>query len=209
MEFHCGGPVGVKCRVACCRRNVCGGLAVARIEPIDLDQAQGERRETLAQVVAAHGRATNMKRTLARSPVALRSLMTWYDLRDEVVTFLGQRATLLFAHAISAETDCLICSTFFRRLLIDAGDNPDNPRLDDREKLVVEFGRQLVADAHRVGDEMFARLSGAFDADQIVTLTAFGGLMVATNLFNNALRVDLDDYLWDYRKSDAAVEGVR
>jgi hypothetical protein len=30
-------------------------------------------------------------------------------------------------------------------------------------------------------------------------LTAFGGLMVATNLFNNALRVDLDDYLQPYR----------
>ncbi len=112
--------------------------------------------------MAAHGRATNMKRTLARSPVALRSLMTWYDLRDEVVTFLGQRATLLFAHAISARTDCLICSTFFRRLLIEAGDNPDDPRLDDRESLIVEFGRQLASDPHGVDDEMFARLSDAF-----------------------------------------------
>jgi hypothetical protein len=32
-------------------------------------------------------------------------------------------------------------------------------------------------------------------------LTAFGGLMVATNLFNNALKVDLDDYLHAYRKA--------
>jgi alkylhydroperoxidase family enzyme len=190
-----------------CRRKLFEDLSVARIEPINQDQAEGARREALEQVVAAHGRATNMKRTLARSPVALRTLMTWYDLRDEVVTFLGQRATLLFAHAISAGTDCLICSTFFRRLLIDAGDNPDDPRLDDRERLVVDFGRQLARDPHAVGDEMFARLCDAFDADQIVTLTAFAGLMVATNLFNNALRVDLDEYLWAYRKSDTAVGG--
>ena len=115
--------------------------------------------QALDEVVAAHGRATNMKRTLARSPVALRSLMTWYDLRDEVVTFLGERATVLFAHAISAGTDCLICSTFFRRLLIDAGDDPDDPRLDEREALVVEFGRQLARDPHGVGDELFDRLS--------------------------------------------------
>jgi alkylhydroperoxidase family enzyme len=206
MDFRCSGVVGFDAGRAWCRRNLCGDLGVARIEPIDQDQAQGARREALAQVVAAHGRATNMKRTLARSPVALRSLMTWYDLRDEAVTFLGQRATLLFAHAISAQTDCLICSTFFRRLLIDAGDNPDDPRLDDQERLVVEFGRQLAGDPHGVGEELFARLSGAFDADQIVTLTAFGGLMVATNLFNNALRVDLDEYLWTYRKPDAARE---
>ena len=170
---------------------------------------EGAPREALEQVVSAHGRATNMKRTLARSPVALRSLMTWYDLRDEVVTFLGERATVLFAHAISTGTDCLICSTFFRRLLIDAGDDPDDPRLDEREALVVEFGRQLARDPHGVSDELFSRLSGAFLADQIVTLTAFGGLMVATNLFNNALRVDLDEYLWAYRKADGRKESGR
>ena len=145
--------------------------------------------------------ATNMKRTLARSPVALAPLMTWYDLRDEVVVFLGERATLLFAHAISSGTDCLICSTFFRRLLIDSGDDPDNPRLSEREALVVEFGRQLARDPHGVGDELLARLAGEFNGDQIVALTAFGGLMVATNLFNNALRVDLDEYLFGYRKT--------
>ena len=129
---------------------------MGRIEPIDESSSQGAVREALEEVVAAHGRATNMKRTLARSPVALRSLMTWYDLRDEVAAFLGDRATLLFAHAISTGTDCLICSTFFRRLLIDAGDNPDDPRLDDREALIVEFGRQLARDPHGVNDELFA-----------------------------------------------------
>jgi alkylhydroperoxidase family enzyme len=149
---------------------------------------------------AAHGRVTNMKRTLARSPTALRALMTWYDLRDEVVPFLGERLTTLFAHAISSATDCLVCSTFFRRLLIDAGEDPGSPQLDERERAVVEFGRQLAVDPHDVSDELYGRLADAFRPDQIVTLTAFGGLMVATNLFNNALRVDLDDYLQPYRE---------
>ena len=145
-----------------------------------------------------------MKRTLAHSPMALRALMTWYDLRDEVEPFLGKRATALFAHAISAGTDCLICSTFFRRLLIDAGDDPDDPELDDREGLVVSYGRQLARDPNGVTDELFARLSSVFSAEQIVALTAFGGLMVATNLVNNALRVDLDEYLWSYRREPGA-----
>jgi hypothetical protein len=35
--------------------------------------------------------------------------------------------------------------------------------------------------------------------DEIVTLTAFAGLMIATNVFNDVLRVDLDDYLAAYR----------
>ena len=70
--------------------------------------------------------------------------MTWYDLRDEVVPFLGERATMLFAHAISTGTDCLVCSTFFRRLLIDVGRRPRGIFGSmTGSSTVVDFGRQL------------------------------------------------------------------
>ncbi|MGO9470516.1 MAG: carboxymuconolactone decarboxylase family protein [Isosphaeraceae bacterium] len=173
---------------------------IAPLEDSDLD-IKPESRTAMDEIQAAHGRVTNMKRTLARSPVALRALMTWYDLRDEVVPFLGDRLTTLFAHAISAGTDCLVCSTFFRRLLVDAGEDPDRLRLDEWEQTVVGFGRQLAVDPHGVSDELFGRLAARLSSEQIVALTAFGGLMAATNLFNNALRVDLDEYLDPYRKA--------
>ena len=173
---------------------------MARIAPLREEEAGPEARAALEEVRAAHGRVTNMKRTLARSPVALRALMTWYDLRDEVQPFLGERLTHLFAHAISAGTDCLVCSTFFRRLLVEAGEDPDDLRLDEREQAVVDYGRRLAADPNVISDEQFARLAAHFTPEQVVALTAFGGLMVATNLFNNALRVDLDEYLQPYRR---------
>jgi alkylhydroperoxidase family enzyme len=173
---------------------------MARIPPLEDDEADPDGRAALEGIIAAHGRTTNMKRTLARSPVALDALMTWYDLRDAVVPFLGERATTLFAHAISSGTDCLVCSTFFRRMLIDSGEDPDALRLDHWEQTIVDYGRQLAVDPHGVIDDLFARLAARLGPDQIVTLTAFGGLMVATNLFNNALRVDLDEYLHGYRK---------
>jgi hypothetical protein len=44
-----------------------------------------------------------------------------------------------------------------------------------------------------------------------VVLTAFGAIMLATNVFNNALRVDFDEYLEPYHAgappSDAAQGG--
>jgi alkylhydroperoxidase family enzyme len=175
---------------------------MARIPPLQDDEADPAGRAALEGILAAHGRVTNMKRTLARSPVALHALMTWYDLRQEVVPFLGERPTTLFAHAISAGTDCLVCSTFFRRLLIDSGEDPEALELDDWEQTVVDYGRQLAKDPHGVSDELFARLAARLQPEEIVALTAFGGLMVATNLFNNALRVDLDDYLHGYRKRE-------
>src|ERR1044072_9461615 len=96
------------------------GLRMPRISPLEHDDMPPDAR-------AAHdrhletARITNMKRTLLRSVPAFDALMTWYPLRDTVKPFLGERLTTLFAHAVSSETDCLICSTFFRRVLVDSG----------------------------------------------------------------------------------------
>ena len=171
-----------------------------RIPPVEYDSAGDDVRRAYDDQIAAHGRVTNMKRTLGHSPVAFRALMEWYALEAEVVPFLGQRRARLFSHAISAETDCLICSTFFRRILVDTGEDPDRLELDERDRVVIEYGRQLVRDSNRVSDDLFGRLAAFLEPGQIVTLTAFGAIMVATNVFNNALQVDLDDYLAPYRK---------
>ena len=176
---------------------------MARIPPLQPAEAPPGAREELERQLAAHGRTTNMKRTLAHAPTALAALMTWYPLRDTVAAFLGDRATTLFAHAVSTQSDCLICSTFFRRLLTDAGENPDALTLNEREQAVVDYGRQLARDANNVADELYSRLAAFLQPEQVVALTAFGGLMIATNIFNNALQVDLDEYLWPYRRHTA------
>jgi alkylhydroperoxidase family enzyme len=175
-----------------------------RIRRLDDRELPPASRDVLEHHVAHGGSVTNMKRTLAHSPVALRVLLEWYALRDEVVPFLGERLTNLFAHAISAQTDCLICSTFFRRILIESGEDPDQLALNEREHCVVEYGRQLARDPNRVSDALFARLARQFAPEQIVSLTAFGGLMIATNVFNNAIGIDLDESLWPYRKPPAS-----
>ncbi len=181
---------------------------MARISPISIDEAPPQARAELEHQVAAHGRTTNMKCTLARSPAALAALMQWYTLYDAVLPVLGQRMTTLFSHAISSETDCLICSTFFRRWLSDQGEDPDALVLNQREQDVVAYGRQLAVDAHGVSDELFARLRLWLSEEQLVALTAFGGMMIATNVFNNALQVDLDEYLEPFRKTGARRAGT-
>jgi alkylhydroperoxidase family enzyme len=182
-----------------------------RIPPIDLETAPSAAQEAAAEHVRSHARITNMKRTLLHSVPAFHALMEWYTLRDEVQPFLGERLTTLFSHAISSETDCLICSTFFRRILIETGDNPDLLRLDERETAVVEFGRRLAVSPYRVPDAIYRRLEDFFDPAQIVALTGFGALMVATNVINNALEVELDAYLQPYRRllaeNEARVSG--
>jgi len=171
---------------------------MARIEPVEESAAPAVSQELAAAHVATGSRMTNMKWTLAHSPVALDALLQWYPLHGQVVPVLGERRTWLFCHAISTASDCLICSTFFRRLLIDSGEDPDSLALDEFDELIVDFGRRLGTDPHTVDDALYARLAERLDTPQIVTLTAFGAIMVATNVFNDALQVDLDSYLHTY-----------
>jgi alkylhydroperoxidase family enzyme len=183
-----------------------------RITPLELETASPESRAAAEAHVRNYARMTNMKRTLLHSLPAFHALMEWYPLRDTVQPFLGERLTTLFAHAVSAETDCLICSTFFRRMLIQTGENPDRLKLDERETAVLEFARALAISPFKVPEEVYRRLESHFSPAQIVALTAFGALMVATNVVNNALEVELDEYLQPYRKGareSAAVVGNR
>lgn len=175
-----------------------------RIRSIERESANPDQLAAYDDTVRTQGRITNMKRTLLHSMPAFRALMEWYPLRDTVQPFLGDRLTTIFAHAISADTDCLICTTFMRRLIIDSGEDPDNFALDEREQLVVDFGRCLATPASRVPDQLYERLAAEFSDEQIVALTAFGALMLATNVFNNALEVDLDEYLEPYVKHATA-----
>lgn len=174
----------------------------ARVAPTNYDQLPAEAKAA-HDAHARIARITNMKRTLLHSVPAFDALMTWYPLRDAVQPFLGERLTAIFAHAVSSETDCLICSTFFRRLLIQSGENPDRLALDPWESSVVDFGRALAVTPHAVPEELYRAVAVRLSAEQMVVLTAFGALMVATNVFNNALDVPLDDYLEPFRRAEA------
>jgi alkylhydroperoxidase family enzyme len=169
------------------------------IPPLDERGAPEQSRAVAAAHAATGGRMTNMKWTLAHSPASLEALLQWYPLHDEVAPLLGERRTQLFCLAISVQNDCLICSTFFRRLLADSGDDPDALALDDLDTLIVDFGRRLATDPHSVDEEMRRRLSAEFSDAEIVLLTSFGAIMVATNVVNDALGVPLDGYLEPYR----------
>jgi alkylhydroperoxidase family enzyme len=172
---------------------------MAYVSQNDYDGAEPEAKRIWDQQIRDHGRMTNMKRTLAHSPNALRAYMEWYPLKDEVAAFTGERAAILFAHAISVETDCLICSTFFRRILIEWEEDPDQLSMDKQEKLLVRYGVALARNPKKLPAKLMKKLLTLFSEKELVSLTAFGGIMIATNLFNDALQVELDEYLYAFR----------
>ncbi len=175
------------------------------IDPVPVETMTPEQKVAYDSKIARDGRVTNMQRTLLHSVPSFNAYIEWYNLRDLLVPVFGERAIWVFCHTISAGTDCLICSTFFRRLLIDSGISPETYEPSEEEALLESIGRTFITNGHGVDPEVWARLKARYSDEVLTTLVAFGGLMVANNLFNNLLNPPLDEYLHDYRKPTPAV----
>ena len=172
---------------------------MARVPQIDYETAP----EAVKQAHDDHlkvGRMTNMKRTLLNNVPSFKALMEWYTLRDEAAKFLSPLDINLFCYAISAENDCLICSSFFRKILRDEGIDFDSFSFTQKQQALISFGRNMVDNPHEIDEEQFDEMKALFNDEQLVVLTAFGAIMIATNLINTVLRVDLDTYLFGYDK---------
>ncbi|PKU24268.1 carboxymuconolactone decarboxylase family protein [Telmatospirillum siberiense] len=171
---------------------------MSRIPFFDLATATPEIRAFHDDLVKTHP-LTNMKAVLLHSPVALKAVLEWYALFDKVVPVIGKRGAVLFSFAISRANACELCTTFMRREIVGWGDDPEHLTLNDQEQLLWDFGFQLAKDANRIPDTLYARLEKAFTAEQIVDLTVFGALMIVNNVFNSALRIDVDQELDSFR----------
>ncbi|MBR5618156.1 MAG: hypothetical protein IKW76_00310 [Clostridia bacterium] len=159
------------------------------------------RREYDDQI-AKHGRITNMKRTLLHDVQSFKTYMDWYTLYDELRPTFGDRALQIFSYAISTGNDCLICGLFFRKILVDAGEDPENLQLDETEQLLLDFGVQITKHPHSIDSAIYDKLREKYSDTVLVQLIAFAGIMYATNLFNTVAKVPLDEVLYSYRKED-------
>jgi len=171
---------------------------MSRITKVNHETASPEVQEEYNRVLEKHGSISNMKATLLHSPEASRAVLEWYTLFEKVKPVIGLRLSILFCNAISRENACTLCATYMNKEIVSKGEDPDHLLLDDRDRTIIEFGRQLAADPNRVSDELFSRLRSTLTETQIVELTVFGALMIVNNIVNSALRVDLDEALSAY-----------
>lgn len=173
---------------------------MAYISKVVYEDASKEVKKAIDEQIRDHGKITNMKLTLLHSLPAYHALMEWFPLEETIEAFLGERAVNIFCYAISTENDCLLCSVFFKKILEEA--NIDFATFDftQEERVLIDYGRGIVKDANHIAPEIFDRLKKFWNEEQIVAITAFATIMIATNLINKTLQIELDDYLVPYSK---------
>lgn len=173
----------------------------AHIPMVDRDTASTEALAAWDGEIAARGRITNMKRTLLQSLPTFRAYMEFYTLYNRLIPVMGKRGVWLFCHAISNGNECLICTTYFRRALINDGIRPETYEPTPEEQRLIDFGLQFSrAHAGKKPDpRIWAELSKRYTAEQLTDLVGLGGQMVATNLFNDIVEIEVDESLYEYR----------
>lgn len=175
---------------------------MARIEPLTTKEISSSVKVAFERHVQEYGgRITNMKATLGHSLIAFEAYMQWYPLYAEVEKILGKRMASLYAHSISCAADCPLCSTFFRKIIIDSGETPDKPDLSESQKDILDFGSGIAKHKGNIADRLYNSVASRYSATEMVILTAFAGIMIATNVFNNVIETEIDEYLSAYRST--------
>lgn len=172
---------------------------MARIQPI----SENERTQPIWKAFEKHteeynAKITNMKATLAHSVLAFDVYMQWYPLYAEVEKILGKRLAYLYAFSISYASDCPLCSTFFRKIIIDGGEKPESLELTPSEQKLLDFGSSIAKHHGNIADHVYEAIDKQFSKKEKIILIAFAGQMIATNVFNNVIETDIDEYLFDY-----------
>ena len=175
---------------------------MARIQPVSETELQPSVKVAFERHIKEfNARITNMKATLGHSLLAFEIYMQWYPLYEEVEKILGKRMAYLYAYSISKASDCPLCSTYFRKIIIDSGEKPESLDLTPSQKDILDFGSGVARHQGNIKDHLYNTIAGRFNKAEMVVLIAFAGQMIATNIFSNVIETDIDEYLAEYLPS--------
>ena len=162
-----------------------------RISLIDLETASEEVKKVVADHVADGYRITNEKLTLLHHVPSFNALeLESYKLDRELQKIVGKRAADFYEYAISLQNDCLVCSTYFTKLLKKNGiDDFNTFNFTDEERLLIAYARASADDPKDVSDDRFEQIKARYTEEEIVVITTMGVFMIANNYFNDILQV--------------------
>lgn len=163
---------------------------MARINPINYSTASEEIKSVHDEYIKK-APMNNMKLTLLNNTVAFKALMGFHEVLAEAKTFLGELDANLFCYAISFENDCMVCSSIFKKFLDDLSVEFEGMVFTPVQQALVSFGRNIADNPHEVDEEQIEELKEFFTDEQIVVITSLASMMIASNIINTVLDVEM------------------
>ena len=111
-----------------------------RIAPVNLTDLPPEAQAAVDEHLRQGYRLTNEKLTLLHNVSAFEALEAQsYAVDRELQRLVGKRAADFFEYAISVENDCIVCTTYFGKLLRSMGiEDFEHFAFTPEEELMIE-----------------------------------------------------------------------
>ncbi len=171
---------------------------MARVRSIASTELPPDLAEVYERFADEYGPFRNQVAVFAHVPAAMRHLMSMLMELREAAT-LPKRYLEIAIVVVSKLNECDYCVAHHKPFLaveglssegIDRLLDPDNPELDDVDRLVVEYARRRGKPRTESSDSLFERLRRHFSEAQIVELTLRITLCGFFNRFNEALQIE-------------------
>lgn len=174
---------------------------MARIEPVKRGEVVEELKPVFEMLEKQFGLVPNIFATIARYPKALRPILDLYQVLSKMSSIepgLQEMVNL----EVSRINHCNYCVTHHVNLARKYGVTNEKieaiksgklgEQFSPKERVALEYAREVTQDAEHVSDELFSQISSYFSDSEIVNLTLIIGLMNIFNRFNEALKVELE-----------------
>ena len=169
-----------------------------RLNPINPETADPKSNELIADVQKKIGMTPNMFATLAQSPAAFQSYLTFGEtLKGGVLSAkLGEQIALAVAGANACQYCASAHTAIGGSLGVDQDElarNLDGESSDAKTATALEFARNVVAKRGWVSDADLAEVRNAgFTEGEVAEIVAHVALNTFTNYFNHVAQPEVD-----------------
>lgn len=171
---------------------------MARMQPIQPDQAEGKLKDLVGQVKKKMGRVPNVLKVMANSQVALGAYLGLSEAVAESVIPLKIREQV--ALALAQQNECHYCIAAHSAIGKMAGlkdeeilDARSGKTMDPKAQVVVDLAKAIVKTSGCVKDEQLEAMRKAGYGDrEIAEVVSMVVLNLYTNLFNHVADTEID-----------------
>jgi len=159
-------------------------------------------KEAFERMRKKRGKVTNIYKALAHKPGIINTIGPFVmsvQAPDEIGAKLKEKIVLRVSKLNRSAYCCnaheqISTKMGFTPEEISEMDDPQSANISDSEKAALAYAEALTVNPGSIPDEVYENLSKHYSESQIVEITMIAALYNMINRFNEALKLDLEEY---------------